>query len=331
MLSDITFAYKPFLYFLLVIPLIIGWYIWKHKFRYAEMQYSHTVFVHNVTKSFRLYLLHFPFALRMLALSLLIVALARPQSTSSQQNINVEGIDIVVALDISGSMLAEDFMPNRMEAAKATALEFVEMRPGDRLGVTVFSGESFTLVPLTTDHLLLKDLVTTVHTGMVEDGTAIGDGLSTAINRLRESDAISKVIILLTDGVSNAGVIDPLTAAEIAQMLNIRVYTVAVGSQGLVPYPFQTPFGTQYREVEIPVDEKLLQEIATMTGGRSFLAENARALEDIYREIDQMEKSKIDVLEFARRKDEYLPFLLLAMLFLSLEFILSKTWLRVTN
>ncbi len=331
MYPEITFAYKPFLWFLLVIPVLIAFYIWRNRFMHADLQFSHTGFMGRVKKSFRLYLLHIPFVLRIFVLMLLLVALARPQSTSNLQDINVEGIDIVVALDISGSMLAEDFKPNRMEAAKATALQFIDMRPGDRIGVTVFSGQSFTLVPLTTDHVLLKDLLRTVHTGMVDDGTAIGDGLATAINRLRESDAISKVIILLTDGINNAGVIDPLTAAEIAQTFNIRVYTVGVGSKGAVPYPFQTPFGIQYRDVEIPVDEKLMQEIADMTGGKYFWADNQRALEEIYQEIDQMERSKIDVLEFSRKKDEYLPLVLLAMILLGVEFTLRKTWLRVTT
>ncbi len=331
MFSEITFEYQPFLYFLLIIPLLVGYYVWRNRYLHAEMQYSHFAFMEKVRKSPRLYFVHFPFVLRMLVLILLIVALARPQSTSHMQDINVEGIDIVAALDISGSMLAADFEPNRLEAAKATAHDFVAMRPGDRIGVTVFSGESFTLVPLTTDHLLLNNLLSTVHTDMVEDGTAIGDGLATAINRLRESDAISKVIILLTDGINNSGVIDPLTAAEIAQLQNIRVYTVGVGSHGAVPYPFQTPFGTQYREVEIPVDEKLLQEMAQMTGGSYFWADNQQALEEIYREIDKMERSKIDVMEFTRKKDEYLPLVLIALLLTGIEFLLRKTWLRVTT
>jgi Ca-activated chloride channel homolog len=331
MFSEITFAYRPFLLFLLVIPLLIGFYIWQNRFLFAEMQFSHSGFLKGVKKSLRLRFLHLPFIMRILALALLIIALARPQSSSRLQNVNIEGIDIVMAIDISGSMLAEDFKPNRMEAAKATSHEFIQMRQGDRIGITVFSGESFTLVPLTTDHVLLKNLLTSVHTGMVDDGTAIGDGLATAINRLRESNAISKVIILLTDGINNAGAIDPLTAAEIAQMLNIRVYTVGVGSKGLVPYPFQTPFGTQYREIEIPVDDALMEEIAELTGGRYFWADNQRALEEIYREIDQLERSKIDVIEFTRKSDEYLPLVILALILLGIEFMLRKTWLRVTT
>ena len=331
MFSEITFAYQPFLYFLLVIPILVGFYIWQNRNIHSEMQYSHSAFMGKMKKSFRLRLLHLPFILRMLVFILLIIALARPQTSSRMQDITVEGIDIVIALDISGSMLAEDFFPNRLEAAKNTAIEFVQMRPADRIGVTVFSGESFTLVPLTTDHALLVDLMRSVHTGMVEDGTAIGDGLATAINRLRESDAISKVIILLTDGINNAGVLDPFTAAEIAQIKGIRVYTVGVGSHGLVPYPFQTPFGRQLRDVEIPVDEALLEEIADMTGGRYFWADNQASLEEIYREIDQMERSKIDVLEFARKSDEYLPLVILALILASLEFLVRKTWLNVTS
>ena len=331
MIPEITFAYQPFLYFLLVIPLLVAYYIWQRKKLYSDMQYSHSGFFKNVNKSFRIQLVHLPFVLRMLVLTLLIIALARPQSTSRTQDVTIEGIDIVIALDISGSMLAEDFKPNRMEAAKQTALDFIDMRPGDRIGVTIFSGQSFTLVPLTTDHLLLKDMLSTVHTGMVEDGTAIGDGLATAINRLRESDAISKVIILLTDGINNTGVIDPLTAAEIAQLYNIRVYTVGVGSSGPVPYPFQTPFGVQYRDVEIPVDEALLQEMADMTGGLYFWAEDINTLNQIYREIDQLERSKIDVIEFARKSDEYLPLIFLAMFLIMIEFILRNTWLKVTT
>ncbi|MFN3557139.1 MAG: vWA domain-containing protein [Bacteroidales bacterium] len=326
-----TFAYRPFLYFLLVIPVLIGWYIWQSRGMYATMQFSHSSFLGNVKKSFRQRMVHLPFILRMLVFALLIVALARPQSTARMQDVTIEGIDIVVALDISGSMLAEDFKPNRMEAAKATALDFIDMRPGDRIGVTVFAGESFTLVPLTTDHALLRDMLRTVSTGMVEDGTAIGDGLATAINRLRESDAISKVIILLTDGINNAGVIDPLTAAEIAQIYGIRVYTVGVGSKGAVPYPFQTPFGIQYRDVEIPVDEALLLEMAEMTGGLYFWADNQNALLNIYREIDQLERSRIDVMEFSRKTDEYLPLVLLALMLAAAEFLLRNTWLRVTS
>ncbi len=326
--GDITFAYKPFLYILSVIPLLVAWYIWKEKDRTADIRYVHAEYAKGVKKSLRLRLLHLPFVLRMIVLCLLIVALARPQSSSRTHDVTVEGIDMMIALDISGSMIAEDFKPNRMEAAKNAAIEFIDMRPGDRIGMTVFSGESFTLCPLTTDHGLLKELTRGLTTGMVEDGTAIGDGLATAINRLRESQAISKVIILLTDGINNTGVIDPLTAAEMAALYDIRVYTIGVGSDGPVPYPFQTPFGVQYRNVEIPVDEELLQEMADITGGQYFWAQTQGALESIYREIDQMERTKIDVTEYTRMHDEFLILVLLALALLGLEGILKNTWLR---
>lgn len=325
---DITFAYKPFLLLLAIIPLLAAWYIWKQRDYSADIRFAHSAFVQGVRKSFRLRLLHLPFVLRMLVMALLIVALARPQSSSRSQDVSVEGIDIMIALDISGSMLAEDFRPNRLEAAKQTALEFIDMRPTDRLGMTVFSGESFTLCPLTTDHVLLKELASGVKTGMVEDGTAIGDGLATALNRLRESQAISKVVILLTDGINNAGVIDPLTAAEIASVYGIRVYTIGVGSKGSVPYPFQTPLGVQYRQVEIPVDEELLQQMAEMTGGSYYWADSQNKLQEIYEDIDQLERTRIDVTEYTRKTDEYLPLVLLAFLLMGLELVLRNTWLK---
>ncbi len=328
MLSDIVFAYKHFLWFLLLVPILTGWYIWKQRERYASIRYTHAGFLAKSQPGLRTYMIHFPFMLRMISIIALIFALARPQSSLRSQDITVEGIDIVIALDISGSMLAEDFKPNRLESAKTTALAFIDMRPGDRIGMTVFSGESFTLCPITTDHALLKELTASVNTGMVEDGTAIGDGLATAINRLRESQAISKVVILLTDGINNAGVIDPLTAAEIASLLGVRVYTIGVGSTGMVPYPFQTPFGIQYQQVEIPVDEILLREIAAMSGGRYYWADNQKKLEEIYQEIDQLERTKIDVTEYTRKRDEYLPLIIFAICLFGLEILLRNTWLK---
>lgn len=325
---EITFAYKPFLFLLALIPLLVAWYVWKHREHGSDIRFAHSAFLVGVKKSLRLRLMHLPFILRMLVLALLIFALARPQSSSKSQDFSVEGIDIMIALDISGSMLAEDFRPNRLEVAKKTALEFIEMRPTDRLGISVFSGESFTLCPLTTDHALLKELTSGVSTGMVEDGTAIGDGLANAINRLRESEAISKVIILLTDGINNAGVIDPLTAAEIASVYGTRVYTIGVGSKGSVPYPFQTPLGVQYRQVEIPVDEALLQQMADMTGGTYYWADNEQTLQEIYKEIDQLERTRIDVTEFTRKTDEFFLLVVLALVLLILEMILRNTWLR---
>ncbi len=327
-INDIIFAWSAFLYLLLLIPVLAAHYILKHRNSTPDIKYVHSAFIQGARKSFRLHLLHLPFILRMLAIALLILVLARPQSSTGSRDVNIEGIDIMIALDISGSMLAEDFRPNRMEAAKQTAIDFIAMRPNDRIGMTVFSGQSFTLVPLTTDHAMLKELAGGVSIGMVEDGTAIGDGLATAINRLRDSDALSRVIILLTDGINNAGVIDPLTTAEIAAMFDIRVYTIGVGSSGPVPYPFRGPFGIQYRDVEIPVDEALLQEIANMTDGKYYWADNQDALKNVYQEIDRLERTKIDVTEFTRHHDEFLPLLLLAIGFIGFEVLLKYTYLR---
>lgn len=325
---DISFAYRPFLFLLILIPILVAWYIWKYRQHSADIRFSHSNFIEGVKKSFRLRLLHLPFALRVLVLALLIIALARPQSTLSSHEVSIEGIEIMIALDISGSMLAEDFKPNRMEVAKQTALEFISMRPADRIGIAVFSGQSFTLVPLTTDHALLKELTAGVRIGMIEDGTAIGDGLATAINRLRESQAISRVIILLTDGINNAGAIDPLTAAEIASLQGIRLHTIGVGTKGNVPFPFQTPLGVQYRMIEIPVDEELLKQMATMTGGNYYWADSPTKLHEIYVDIDQLERTRIDTTEYTRQRDEYLPLILLALFLMAFEMLVKNTWLR---
>lgn len=327
MLNNITFEYHNFLYFLFIIPLLITWYIWKNRDIGSDIRFSNTNFFMGYSKTLRQRLRHLPFIFRMIVFLLLILALARPQTTSKTHDVSVEGIDIMISLDISGSMLAEDFKPNRMEAAKNTALEFINMRPNDRIGITVFSGQSFTLCPLTTDHQLLIELGQNIHTGMVEDGTAIGDGLANAVNRLRKSQAISKVIILLTDGINNTGMIDPLTAAEIANMHDIRVYTIGVGNDGKVPYPFKTPMGIQYRNVEIPVDEDLLIEIADMTGGKYFWANEKNKLKTVYEEIDQLERTKIDVKEYERKTDQYYYFALTAMILLGLEIFLRYTYL----
>ena len=328
-MGEITFAYKPILFLLALIPALAVWYVWRQKDRYSDIKFVHSQYVAGIKKSLRLRLLHLPFVLRLIALALLIVALARPQTSSSTRNLNVEGVDIMIAIDISGSMLAEDFKPNRMEVAKETAIEFIDLRPTDRLGVSVFAGQSITLVPLTTDHMLVKDLTSKIHTNMVEDGTAIGDGLATSINRLKDSEAVSKVIILLTDGINNAGMIDPLTAAEIAKLYGIRVYTIGVGSKGSVPYPMRSPMGgVTYQMVDLPVDEVLLNQMAEMTGGRYFWAETRGNLEEIYKEIDQLERTKFDVTEFMRKHDKFLLLVLLALALVFAEIILRNTWLR---
>lgn len=276
----------------------------------------------------RHYFRHLVFLFEVTAIAFFVVVLARPQSSRNWENITTEGIDIVVSLDISSSMLAQDFQPNRLEAAKNVAMEFISGREYDRMGLVVFAGEAFTQCPLTTDRAVLLNLFKDIESGMIEDGTAIGNGLATSVARLKESDAISRVVILLTDGENNSGEIAPVTAAEIAKTFGIRVYTVGVGSQGTAPYPVQTPYGTQLRDMEVKIDEETLQEIAQITDGRYFRATNNTRLEEIYREIDQLEKSKIEVREFSRKSEEFLPFALAGILFLVMSLFLRNTIFR---
>jgi len=250
------------------------------------------------------------------------------QSSTSWQNVITEGIDIVIAIDISGSMLAEDFKPNRLEASKEVADEFISKRPNDRIGLVVFSGESFTQCPLTTDHAILRNLFKDIKSGMIEDGTAIGMGLATGVNRLETSEAKSKVIILLTDGVNNSGLISPATAAEIAKSFGIRVYTIGVGTQGTAPYPFQTPYGIKYQQIQVKIDEVMLKEISDLTGGQYFRAVNKSSLEDIYEEIDKLEKSKIEVTEFKKKTERFLPFAIFAGILVLLELLFRNTLFR---
>ncbi|MGD0711056.1 MAG: VWA domain-containing protein [Bacteroidales bacterium] len=313
------FAQPWFLLFLVIIPVMSVWYWFRHKSSSADIQVSDATVFDATPKSLRQRLYHGLFILRMLAVAALIIALARPQSHSSGEDVSVEGIDIVLASDISGSMQAEDFKPNRVEAAKAIAMQFIDSRPNDRIGLVIFSSEAFTQCPLTSNHSILKNLFAQVHTGMIDDGTAIGDGLATAVNRLRFSSAISKVIILLTDGVNNQGVIDPMTAAEIAKLYGIRVYTIGVGTMGTAPYPVKTQFGMQYQNMEVEIDEALLKQIADLTNGKYFRATNNEKLEAIYKEIDKLEKSKIDVLEYSKKTEEFIPLLFIALALFLLE------------
>jgi len=330
MFKEFEFAYPEYFYVLLIIPVMIAWYLFKNHRSKAEIKISTLLPFAAVRRSYKLYLYHLLFVFRIAAIALLAVALARPQTTSRSQDINIEGIDIVIALDISGSMLAEDFKPNRIEAAKELAIEFISGRPGDRIGLVVFAGEAFTQVPLTTDHRVLTEMFKKIKTGMIEDGTAIGDGLATAVARLVESEAVSKVIILLTDGVNNMGAVDPLSAAEIAKLKKIRVYSVGIGSLGTAPYPVQTPFGMRYQNVPVEIDEDLLINISNETDGKYFRATSNTKLREIYNEIDQMEKSKIDVTEFYKKHEEFLPFALLALLFFVVELLLKFTFFRTT-
>lgn len=327
-MEQITFAHPDFLYGLIAVPLAIIWYTFRHNKQQVYLQFSDTSLFSGYSKSWKVYFRHSLFALRWLAISLLIVSIARPQTSSSKQNMTIEGIDIIISLDVSGSMLARDLKPDRLEASKDVAIEFIKNRPNDRIGLVIFSGETFTQVPLTTDHSVLRNMFTDIKSGMIEDGTAIGDGLATAVSRLRDSKAISKVVILLTDGVNNAGSVDPMTAAEIAKVFGIRVYTVGVGSYGTAPYPVQTPFGIQLRDMKVEIDEALLQNIANQTDGRYFRATSNKKLGEIYQEIDQLERSKIDVTEFKRKHEEFFPLVVLALGLLLLEFLLRQTLLR---
>jgi len=271
---------------------------------------------------------HFPFLLRIIAIALVIIVLARPQSVNSSDISNSEGIDIIMALDISGTMLANDFSPTRLEAAKKVASEFINDRPSDRIGLVIFAGESFTQCPLTTDHRVLLNLLTEVKFGMIEDGTAIGLGLANSVNRLKDSESKSRVVILLTDGSNNAGQIAPLTAAELAASYGIRVYTIGIGSRGNSVARVMTPYGMQTMNVSGDFDEKTLTEIAGVTGGTYFRATDNTSLSGIYDEIDQMEKSHISVNTVTKRKELYLPFAIIALALLGFELILRRTWLR---
>lgn len=272
-----VFANPLYLFLLLLLIPVIVWYILKQKNAQASLQVSTTQAFDKMPKSYKVYLRHVRFALRILVITCLIIVLARPQSTDNWQNSSTEGVDIVLALDISGSMMARDFKPDRVEAAKDVAAQFVSGRENDNIGLVIFAGESFTMCPMTTDHAVLLNLMKDVHCGMVDDGTAIGDGLATAINRIKDGPAKSKTIILLTDGTNNAGDIAPLTAAQIAKSLGIRVYTIGVGSKGLAPYPVQTPYGITYQNMPVEIDESALQQIAATADGKYFRATNKKS------------------------------------------------------
>ena len=327
---DITkFANPKLLWLLLLLLPMVAYYIYRMRQGKATMRISTVAGVRRLPHGPKYYLQHLPFVLRCLATALLIVALARPQSTSKNTSSSTEGIDIVLALDISGSMLARDFQPDRISAAKEMAANFIMDRPNDRIGLVVFAGESFTQSPLTTDKASLVNILGTVKSGIIEDGTAIGNGLGTAVNRLRESSAKSKVVILLTDGVNNSGQIAPLTAAEIAKSYGIRVYTVGVGTMGMAPYPAIDMWGNlTFQPMKVEIDEKMLTEIAQMTGGQYFRATDNRKLREIYDQINDLERSRVEVENFTRYDECFAPFALLAVLLAVAGFLLRQTWLR---
>lgn len=327
-MPDIAFASRNALFLLLLIPALAVWYYFRLRHRESDVRFSTLAPFSDIGSTRKERARHLPFILRMVALTLLILALARPRSTSHGENIYTEGIDIVLALDISSSMLAEDFQPNRIEAAKGVAQDFISGRTNDRIALVIFSSESFTQCPLTTDYAVLKNLIRPIKSGMIQDGTAIGLGLANAVNRLKDSKAKSKVIILLTDGVNNSGQIDPITAAQIAASYGIRVYTVGVGTVGEAPYPAQTPFGTRYQMMPVDLDEKALSQIAGMTDGKYFRATDNATLKKIYREIDRLEKSRIEVRSYRRFTELFYSYVGVALFLLMIDVTISNTWLR---
>jgi Ca-activated chloride channel family protein len=324
-MKGIEFAQPAFLYLLIIVPLMIGFYFYKQQKATASLSVPGSGQFANSQKTIRHFIRYLLFGLRTAAIGLLIIILARPQKTDNFQDVSTEGIDIVLTMDISGSMLARDFKPDRLEASKNVATEFITGRPYDRMGLVVFSGESFTQCPLTTDHAVLINLMRELKSGMIEDGTAIGMGLATAVNRIKDSEAKSKVIILLTDGVNNRGMIAPITAAEIAKTYGIRVYTIGVGTQGVAPYPVQTAFGVQYQDMPVEIDEGILKEISKMTDGKYFRATDNEKLVEVYSEIDKLEKSRIDVRQFKLREEKFIIPAIVAFILIFIEIVLRST------
>ena len=327
------FANIEYLFLLVLLVPYILWYVVKRKKTEPTLQVSTTRMYLQAPKSWKIYLLHAPFVLRVVAIIMIILVLARPQTTDNWQNTEIEGIDIMLAVDVSTSMLAEDLKPNRLEAAKQVASEFINGRPNDNIGLTIFAGESFTQCPLTVDHTVLLNLFQGIkgdiaQRGLIEDGTAIGMGIANAVTRLKDSKAKSKVIILLTDGSNNRGDISPLTAAEIAKQFGIRVYTIGVGTNGTAPYAMQTYAGVQYVNLPVEIDEKTLTEIAGTTNGNYFRATSNDRLKQVYQEIDKLEKTKLNVKEFSKREEEYEIFAWIAFLCILLEVLLRNTILK---
>jgi len=327
-MSRYSYANPDMFYLFLVLIPIIAWYIYRQKKFGASLQVSTLKNLEAVPKNWKFYLRHLIFALKIAVISLLIIVLARPQSAENWENVSTEGIDIVMAVDISTSMLARDLKPDRIEAAKDVASKFIAGRPYDRIGLVVFAGEAFTQCPITTDHAVVTNLLMETETGVINDGTAIGNGLATAVNRLKDSDALSRVIILLTDGENNMGEVPPITAAEIAKNFGIRVYTIGVGTIGTAPYPVQTPFGIQVHDIPVKIDEESLQSIAGITGGKYFRATDNAKLKQIYEEIDKLEKSKIEVKEFSKKQEEFQPYAIAAALLLIAAILLKTSVFR---
>ena len=323
-----TFANIEYFFLLLLLIPYILWYVLKNKKKEPTLLVSDTTAYRYAPKSYKNHLIHVPFILRLFTFVMVIIILARPQTSNSWKNTQVEGIDIMLAVDVSTSMLAEDLKPNRLEAAKDVAAEFINGRPNDNIGITLFAGESFTQCPLTVDHAVLLNLIKDVKCGLIEDGTAVGMGIANAVTRLKDSKAKSKVIILLTDGTNNAGDISPLTAAEIAKSFGIRVYTIGVGTNGLAPYPMPVAGGVQYLNVPVEIDTKTLAAIAGKTDGEFYRATDNKKLEDVYKDIDKLEKTKLNVKQYSKRYEAYALFAWLAAVALLLEILLRMTILK---
>ncbi len=328
-----NFANPTNLYLLLLLIPMIAWYLWKQKVAQATLQVPSTSAFKAMGDSYKSWLRHLNFVIYLAAFSLLVVVLARPQSTDNWSKSNTEGIDIVMALDVSGSMLAADFKPNRVEAAKDVAASFINGRPNDNIGMVIFGKESFTMCPMTVDHAVLLNLLKDVNTELIDGGaTAVGNGLATAINRIKDGKAKSKSIILLTDGTNNAGDIAPTTAASIANTFGIRVYTIGVGTEGMAPMPAMTPYGKMvYQDAKVEIDEETLRDVARTTGGKYFRATDKQALYSIFDEIDQMEKTKISTREFSKKEEEYLVFAIAAFVLLLIHIVLRNTLLRTIH
>ncbi len=321
-MNNISFSYPIFLWAIIVVVPLMIFIIRKDKQRFAPIKYSNLEQLSQRSKTWRIRLGNIPDILRIIVVVLLLVATARPHVSLSKDDKSLEGIDIIMALDVSPSMLAEDFRPNRLECAKKVAANFIQNRKSDEIGLVVFSGEAFTQCPPTIDHNVLLELLKQTKSGDLQDGTAIGDGLTTAINRIKDSKAKSKAIILITDGDNNAGQIDPLQAASIAKQYNIRVYTIGVGKIGQAPFPVQTPFGRQYQQIDVKIDEGLLTSIAKTTGAKYFRSTKNSSLEEIFKEIDSMEKSIINLSVYNQKKDVGFNFAYAALIILLLETVL---------
>lgn len=315
--------------FLLYLPLI-AWYVYNHRKAYPTLRVSTTQPFDALPRGARAWLTHLPFVLRMAALGCLIIILCRPQTHDSWSTSDVEGTDIIVAMDVSTSMLAKDFSPNRMESAKKVATQFVAARQHDNIGLVLFAGESFTQVPMTMDNATLVNAIGQIKMGLLEDGTAIGDGIATSINRIKDGKAKSKSIILLTDGSNNTGVVAPLTAAQIARQYGIKIYTIGVGSNGTAPYPVAIDYAgnIQYQTMPVVIDEATLQKIAAATGGKYFRATSGSVLRQVFKEIDSLEKTHLDVQRFTHTEDHYMPWALALLFLLVLATILDYTVLR---